>query len=400
MSDREPVATFIEPDYAYGNHGPLELIRVVPNIGQLVIDAHESLDYTPPEKSPYTDEQVLEKVGELRDHYKIIGDPASSKHFGVAILNADLPSYVPAILMVTTDSSNFYNEEMKPNNAGNAIELAYLALSQPGRRIIAIESPGTGNSSNLTGDEYRQAGENGRLMEAAITGDGMLRDFTVFETIDAIVRALSSEGLDNISHISTKAASVLYATAIASSLQANVLERSFLYNPTNISDHNAAALMIKRGLGVFLQGKYKKMSHDPLRISKELEKEAEKIMSDQPKRKVDLARSSAHNPLNMINKNRMFARGNQRGEAAAVHVAAVALHHPDAKQTIVLPEFAPVYKRPEDFRNFINGVFRLLGSQIEIDEDEIKTLQLPLGEYGHSHYPTVYQTLEDHAFNR
>ena len=377
----------------------------VPNIGKLVIDAHESLNYKLQEQAPYTTEQIMGKITELRDNYHVVGDPKSTeaepKQFGVSILNKDLLDQgVPAILMVTTDGSSLYDEELNPNNEGNAIDLAYMALAHPDQPVIVVENPGSGNSTNMTKDEYKQAAKDGRLMEATINDDGRLVDFKTFKTIDSIVRALASEGLDNISHISTNSTSILYATAAAAALKSNSLEKAFLYNPTNISDWFTPALIVGRLREIAGQSKYQSQSHDPLRHTDELKEMAKKAMSDKPKRKIDQARASTHNPINLLNKQRIFARGNKRGQAAAVHVAAATLQHPKVRQTIVVPEFAAQYKRPEDFRNFINRVFRLLGSTVEIDEDEIKTLQIPLGEYGHSHYPTVHQTLEDYAFNR
>jgi hypothetical protein len=140
------------------------------------------------------------------------------------------------------------------------------------------------------------------------------------------------------------------------------------------------------------------MSKDPLRINDELKEMAKKVMSDKPKRKIDLARAGAHNPLKLINQSRMFARGNDKGQAAAVHIAAAKLQQPELSQTVVLPRFAAQYKRPDDFREFVQRTYRLLGTHVEVDE--IETLQVPLGEYGHSHYPSVRQTFENHAFNR
>jgi hypothetical protein len=77
---------------------------------------------------------------------------------------------------------------------------------------------------------------------------------------------------------------------------------------------------------------------------------------------------------------------------------AAQMQHPDMKQTVVLPAFAAQYKQPEDFIRFMALVGKLGGNAIMIED--IESLTIPMGQYGHSHYPTVRQTLESYAFHR
>lgn len=100
----------------------------------------------------------------------------------------------------------------------------------------------------------------------------------------------------------------------------------------------------------------------------------------------------------MWRQQRIFSRGNGHGQSAAVHAVAGQLAHPGARTTYVFPEFAAQYKSPEDFVEFVRLISRLGGTAINVWD--VKSLQIPLGQYGHSHYPSVRQTLEGYAFNR
>jgi hypothetical protein len=81
-----------------------------------------------------------------------------------------------------------------------------------------------------------------------------------------------------------------------------------------------------------------------------------------------------------------------------VQLVAAQMRHHALSQTIVLPEFAAQYKDPKDFVEFMAHVKKLGGNIIEIAD--VESLSVPLGQYGHSHYPTVRQTLESYAFQR
>jgi hypothetical protein len=81
-----------------------------------------------------------------------------------------------------------------------------------------------------------------------------------------------------------------------------------------------------------------------------------------------------------------------------VQLVAAQMQHPDLKQTVVLPAFAAQYRKPEDFVRFMEIVSQLGGMAIQVED--IESLTIPMGQYGHSHYPTVRQTLESYAFHR
>jgi hypothetical protein len=169
MRASEPTPTFKEPDYEYGNRSPIHVIKIVPNLASVTLDPHASLqNYELKDKDPYTDKQLRDTLTEIADNYQVVFDPASTesepKQIGMTIANKDLLLQgVPGIFIMTTAGSSLYDEERNPNNAGIAIEMAYEALTNR-RPIILGESPGTGNSSDLTKDEYRQAVQDGKLV--------------------------------------------------------------------------------------------------------------------------------------------------------------------------------------------------------------------------------------------
>ena len=125
---------------------------------------------------------------------------------------------------------------------------------------------------------------------------------------------------------------------------------------------------------------------------------ARRILGSEKKSRVAQARAQTHNPLKMWRQQRIFSRGNRHGQSAAIHAVASQVIHPEARTTYVFPEFAAQYKSPEDFVEFARLINRLGGHAISIAD--VESLKIPLGQYGHSHYPSVRQTLEGYSFNR
>jgi hypothetical protein len=409
MSDigGETIPEFKAPDYNYGNHSPIEVIKLRPNLRD-ALDPHASLEKQALQKFEllFTEVQLEEKIEELVRNYGIQGDPGSPekspREFGMTILNEHLLSEGKgAILVLTTEASNLFDHQMNPNTAGLAVELGIMALvrDQP---ILLVESPGTGNSTDFDEDEQRQAAQNGRLIY--VTGqdsDGRITDYETFETIKAIVRTIKSTGVP-ISHISANAWGAHLGSGVAAELEAGTLEASFLYNPTNISDRNPAAFILASLLEIWQQNKYEERSNDPLRLTPDRLTMARRIMSSRggniQLRKIDQARAQTHDPRKLLWRKLMTSKGHKSGKSAAVHVVSAQMRHPNLNQTCVLPEFAAHYKGPEDFVRFM-GDIALLGGLIREVED-LESLKLPMGQYGHTHYPTVRQTLESYAFNR
>lgn len=391
-----------KPDYEFGNRPHIEVIRVLPRQLKEALDPHSSLEIENIAEPLFTEEQLYDKVLEVADNYTIFADPESTEQnprfFGGTILNKHLiDEGVPAILVVGTSASSLYDEERNPNNEGNAIELAYLAFKYPDRPIVFIESPGNGNSVDFTDEEYKEAAKDGRLVHAEIDDDGKLIDYEAFETVAAIARAVQHAGI-SISHVSSNASGAHLSTAIAAALERDSLERAFLYNPTNISDRTFVGLTAATLWEVWRQSRYEKASKDPLRLTKERKEMALKALSTKPKRKVDQALASTHNPVKLLRQQKMLRRGNKHGASAAVHAVAAQDQHPGLRQTFIFPEFAAQYKRSEDFYEFMRRIEQLGGTAVEMTD--IESLKIPMGQYGHTHYPTVRQTFEGYAFNR
>lgn len=397
----ETVEDFQKPDFEYGNHPAIEVIRLVPHIGRTGLDPHASLDNELAEPL-FTEAALEDKVTEIADNYKVIGDPRSTeaqpKHFGMTVANKHLlDEGVPAILVISTNGSNLYDAEGNPNNEGNALELAYTAFKYPDRPVVYVESPGNGNSVDLEDEEYKEAAKDGKLVRESRDASGRIVDYEAFETIRALARALAHESI-NISHISSNATGAHFSTAFMAASPRDSVERAFLYNPSNISDRNVIALTYGTIKEIRTQDRYKQLSKDPLKLTDERKIMARRVMGSIAKHKLDLARASTHDPVKMWRQQKIFRRGNGHGQSAAVHSVAGQLQHPGAKQTFVFPEFAAQYKRPEDFRKFMEWVDRLGGRVVEMTD--IESLKIPLGQYGHSHYPTARQTLESYGFHR
>ncbi|HUA12891.1 MAG TPA: hypothetical protein VL989_00060 [Candidatus Sulfotelmatobacter sp.] len=393
---------FQKPDYDYGNHSPLEIVRLVAHHSYTEIDPHASLDYDPHAQPLFTEAQLEVKVGEIVDNYQVIVDPKSTeanpKQFGITVANEHLlGDGVPAILMLSTSGSSLYDERGNPNNEGNALELAYMAFEHPTKPIVYVESPGNGNSTDLEDEEYREATRDGKLIRESRDASGRVVDYKAFETIQALARALADVGI-GVSHISSNATGAHFSSALMAALPKDSVERAFLYNPSNISDRNIVVLTYAGLKEVFTQGRYRKRSRDPLRLTAERKEMARRIMGSVTKRRIDQARASTHNPAKLRRQQKIFRHGNNTGQSAAVQLVAGQLQHPGARQTIVFPEFAAQYKSPRDFERFMGIVSELMGHLVDLHY--IESLKLPLGQYGHSHYPTVRQTLENYSFNR
>jgi hypothetical protein len=398
---------FNQPDYEYGNRPTIEVVRLVPNLGALALDPHSSLEieHNADIEPLFTEEQLEERIKEIALNYRIIYDPHSSeaepKQFGMSIANGHLPTDTPGILILSSGAASLYDEKGNVNTFDNALEMAYTSFKHPTKRVVYVEIPGNGNSVNLTDEEYAQAAKDGKLVHEKRDHSGKIVDYEAFETIQAMVRALEEAGV-NITHTSANAAGAHFSTAVATALPENSLERAFLYNPTNISDRSWVCLSVLTLKEVATQRKYKKASKDPLKLTDERRDMAKRVMGQASKgiikRRIQQAQASTHNLGKLSSQQKMFRRGNKHGQAAAVQLVAAQTRHKELRQTIVLPEFAAQYKDPKDFIEFMSQVKKLGGSVIEIAD--IESLSIPLGQYGHSHYPTVRQTLENYAFHR
>jgi hypothetical protein len=399
---------FKRPDYEYGNRTAIEVVRLVPNLGALALDPHASLEieHNADIEPLFTEAQLEAKVKEIATHYRVIADPKSTeaepKQFGVTMANEHLLAEgVPGILILSSGASSLYDEKGNVNTFDNAIEMAYTAFKHPMQPVIYVESPGNGNSVNLTDEEYAQAAQDGKLVHESRDPSGKIVDYESFETLQAMVRALEDAGVQ-ISHTSANAAGAHFSTALAAALPRDSLDRAFLYNPTNISDRNWIWLSLLTGKEIITQGKYKNASKDPLKLTDERREMARRVMGDASKgiikRRIQQAQASTHNLGKLKSQQKMFRRGNKKGQAAAAQLVIGQMHHQNLKQTVILPEFAAWYKDPEDFIEFMNQVKKLGGNIIEAAD--VESLSIPLGQYGHSHYPTVRQTLESYAFQR
>jgi hypothetical protein len=409
VGSQEAFKTYTRPDYDYGNRTPIEFVRLMPKLGGAALDPHASLELlsNPAAEPLFTEKQLRDKVGEVAHNYKIIYDPQSSeadpKHFGVTIANEHLlAEEVPAIVIFSTEASSLYDEDGNVNNHANALEIAYTAFKYSYYPIVYIETPGNGNSVNFTRDEVDMAAQNGKLLEEKHDEEtGKITDYEVFETIKAMDRALVEAGI-NTGFISANAGGAHVATAFEAVRPKGTLDRAFLYNLTNISDQSWIRLSVSKGWEVLTQGKYAKRSHDPLKLTEERKDMAREIMGDASKnivkRRIQQAGASTHNISKLKGQQKIFRRGNKNGQSGAVQLVAAQLQHPDMKQTVVLPAFAAQYKDPQDFVRFMEIVSKLGGSAIMVED--IESLTIPMGQYGHSHYPTVRQTLESYAFHR
>lgn len=397
-TDRLP--SFDKLDYGYGDHSPIDIIRFKPVTTSDVLDPHASLELPSTDRPPFTEVQLKDKVGEVVHNYTAISDPESTesqpKQFGFTVANKDkMLAGIPGILLFTTNASSIYDEEFNPNNEGNVLEQAYAAFYHPELPIYLIESPGTGNSVDFTDDEYSSAAKDGRLVSTEIDDEGRITSYEAFPTLQAIRRALEAAGV-SIGYISANATGAHIGAAFETTLEPGSIEKSFLYNPTNISDRTFIGFNLAAIREVITQGRYK--SHDPLQLTDERKAMAKAIMSDRPKRKLDQIRAQTHNPRKLLRQSQIWRRGDRHGQAAAVHGVAAQMQHPEARHTYVLPQFAAQYKSPEDFDKFVQAITKLGGFAREVND--IESLLTPLGQYGHSHFPTVRQTLESYAFER
>jgi hypothetical protein len=405
MRSTEPKPIFTEPDYEYGNRSRIKVVQIVPSLAG-ALDPHRSLqEYELKDQPPYTEAQIREKIAEIADNYKVVSDPDSPKtaprQIGMTIVNKDLLLQgVPGLIIMTTAGSSFYDEEFNPNNGGIAVEIAYEALANPTKPIVAVESPGTGNSSDLTPDEYKQAMHDGKLVHEVRDHTGKIIEYDAFETVQGIARALGPEGEGvSISHASAKVSATLFTGALKAALPRDTMERSFDYNPTNISDRNVAALILANLWEIRSQNKYAESSHDPLKITEERKEMALGILSSAKKRKRDQIRAQTHNPFKMVRQQQVLSRGNKNGQAAAVHAVAAQQQHHDLLQTFAVPAFAAQYKHTErDIARFMKLIKVLGGSAAELAS--MQTLELPIGQYAHSYFPTMLATLQANAFNR
>jgi hypothetical protein len=405
----EALKTYSNPDYDYGNRTPIEFIRLMPKLGNVALDPHASLELinSPAAQPLFTESQLRDKVAEIAHNYRIIYDPDSSesdpRHFGITIANEHLLAEgVPAIIIFSTEASSLYDEEGNVNNHANALEIAYTTFKYSDHPVVYVETPGNGNSVNFTKDEVGMASKDGKLMEEKRDEEtGKITEYEVFETIQALDRALEAAGI-NTGFISANAGGAHVATAFEAVRPTGTLERAFLYNLTNISDQSWIRLSASKGWEVMTQGKYAKRSHDPLKLTDERKDMAREVLGDASKnivkRRLQQARASTHSVSKLKGQQKMFRRGNKNGQSGAVQLVAAQMQHPDMKQTVVLPAFAAQYKQPEDFIRFMALVGKLGGNAIMIED--IESLTIPMGQYGHSHYPTVRQTLESYAFHR
>ncbi|GAC1501988.1 MAG: hypothetical protein NVS1B10_06520 [Candidatus Saccharimonadales bacterium] len=402
MAHNEHLSTSLKPDYEYGNRSAIDVVNILPGILANQSQSITTISHLPENKPLFSESQLQDKVTELADNYTIFGDPKSTesspKHFGVTVLNrALLDEGVPAILAMSTNGSSLYDEKANANNEGNALELAYMALAYPDKPIVFVESPGNGNSVDLQPDEYKQASLDGKLIHEKRNSSGKLVDFEAFETLQSLARALSHEGVA-VSHISSNASGAHFSSALMTALPKNSLKSAFLYNPSNISDRSTIALTLATFKEILTQGRYEKVSKDPLKLSAERKAMARLAMGSVKKSKIDQARASTHNPIKLKRQQEIFRRGNKYGQSAAFQAVAGSLHHPELNQTFIFPEFAAQYKQSKDFVIFMKLIQKIGGKAINMDN--IESLKIPMGQYGHSHYPSVRQTLESYAFQK
>jgi hypothetical protein len=403
----ESLKSYTNPDYDYGNHARIEVVKLVPRLGRAALDPHASLgvlDNT--SVTFFTEPQLRNKVGEVAHNYRLFYDPQSTeaepKNFGGTITKEHLIAEgVPAILIFDSEASSLYDEKGNVNNHPKALEIAYTDFKYSDHPIVYMETPGNGNSVNFTKDEVGQAAENGKLVSEERDLSGKITEYEAFETIQAMVRAVEDAGI-KVGYISANAGGAHVATAFEAALAKGTLERAFLYNLTNISDQGWMRLSLTKGWEIITQGKYNKRSYDPLKLTDERKQMAREVLGDASgsivKRRIQQARASTHSVSKLKGQQKMFMHGNKHGQSGAVQLVAAQMQHPELKQTVVLPAFAAQYRNPEDFVRFMEIVSQLGGMAIQVED--IESLTIPMGQYGHSHYPTVRQTLESYAFNR
>jgi hypothetical protein len=404
----EALKTYTSPDYEYGNHTRIEVVRLMPRLGHTALDPHASLELVnnPADQPLFTEPQLRDKVGEVANNYRHFYDPRSTeaepKHFGGTITKEHLITEgVPAILIFDSEASSLFDEEGNVNNHSKALEIAYADFMYSDYPIGSMETPGNGNSVNFTGDEVAQASEDGKLVSEERDPSGQITEYKAFETIQAMVRAVEDAGI-KVGYISANAGGAHVATAFEAALPKGTLERAFLYNLTNISDQGWIRLSLAKGWEILTQSKYDKRSHDLLKMTEERKQMAREVLGDASgsivKRRIQQARASTHGVSKLKGQQKMFMHGNKHGQSGAVQLVAAQMQHPELKQTVVLPAFAAQYRKPEDFVRFMEIVAELGGRAVQIED--VESLTIPMGQYGHSHYPTVRQTLESYAFHR
>lgn len=392
-----------KPDHQYGNRSRIEVVRLAPTIGTMALDPHGSLNHDTTDAPLFTEAELEERATELVDEYRIVADPAwtpeKPHHFGITIGNKHLLDQgIPAVVIFSTSGSALFDQNGEPGNEGNLLELAYATFAHPDQPIIYIESPGNGNSTDFLKEEYERAMENGKLVEETRNMAGVITGYEATETMQGLARALEHAGIP-VSHLTANASGTHMATALSAALPKDTLERAFLYNPTNISDRASLALALGTFKEILTQKKYQRASKDPLYMTDERKEMARRVMGSVKKSKLAEARSSTHNPAKHRKQNAIFRRGNKHGQSAAVHAVVSEMRHKALLQTFVVPEFASQYKDADkDFAEFMRHVTELGGSVINLAS--LESLKIPLGQYGHSHYPTGRLTLENYAFNR
>lgn len=338
------------------------------------------------------------KLGEILDNYQIIEDPKGEDRgepatFGVTVANADAADQGIVVRVSTSGSS-------LKNNPSNAVELADDALVNPGIAFAYVESLGNGNTSALTDEEQKAAKKDGMLV-SPIPGQGRNTVYEAFPTIQAMARALDTLKGD-VTHISADDTGAHIASALLSALPAGTMERAFLYNPTNL--RNLSSLSYGAGkLIAMTYGnlRYGSVSEDRLAVSKGRRQDAIDVLGKEFASKTTQLRSvrqGTFNPGKMKGEVAIFRRGKHHGQAARAHAVGGLQRHPDLKITYGFAANGPNYPGTEKAAKFLLSVYEEAGLGIEFDQ--IRGVELPLGQYGHTYQPQARMAAQNHAFRR
>lgn len=342
-------------------------------------------------QSEYTD-----KLIEIRDNLRIIEDPDASESgkpvtAEITIANSDrLRDGKGIVLQVSTSGSTIVE------NPSNGVELADNALLNSDYAFVYLSSLGNGGTSGLTAEELKQAKRNGSLVE----------NYEAIPTLHAISRALGIIG--EVTHVSSDDTGAHIASALLTALPENQAQSAFLYNPKNLRDLSR----LRYGLGMLKamtvdNYAYGLASNDPLKVDGSRREEAKKIFGEEFKNSVERKRAGAgtFNPGKMKDETDIFRRGPSHGSPAVRHARAALNRHDNLLMTYGLPTKSINYPGAEEVDTFMNyvGVIGIKESErggIGNKFSRVEVLEIPLGHYGHSHYPMARLAMQEYAFNR
>lgn len=350
-------------------------------------------------KSEYTD-----KLIEIRDNLEIVEDPQSPEYSPpvtaeITVANADrLKDGKGVVLQVSTSGSTMVE------NPSNGVEMADNALLNPDYAFIYMASLGNGGTSGLVDAELERAKKDGSLIWANEIQGGI-----AVPTIRAIARALDTVG--EITHVSSDDTGAHISSALLAALPENQAQSAFLYNPKNLRDLSR----LRYGLGMLKamtveNYAYGLASDDPLKVDGSRREDAKKIFGKDFKDKVERKRASAgtFNPGKMKDETDIFRRGPAHGSPAVKHTVAALDRHEDLRITYALPTESVNYPGKEEVDAFL-GYTRWGHLRQPEGEDgygrpsnfsRTEVLEIPIGHYGHTHYPTGRLALQAYAFNR